>query len=383
VASAKGPHAAGEDDRFLGSVSPPVFRSSLFTFPDCESFEKAFRGEGSRFIYSRVSNPTVRVLETEVAKLEGAADAIAFGSGMGAIAAVLLTFAGSGDHVIVGSRTYAPTLSLARGLLRRMGVEVTFLDPCDARKLEDHLTERTRLIYLESPASLTFEVTDLEAAGRVGRKHGIPTACDNSWATPLFQKPLALGIDLALHSGTKYLGGHSDILLGLVAGREEAIARVRSIATLLGATPSPEDAFLAVRGLRTLSLRMARHEESAFLLARKLLAHERVAEVLHPALPFFPSHALWKAQFTGSSGLFSFRLKGDVRSFADALRVFRLGVSWGGFESLVFPNLVVAAAHPDDNPRPDIPSDLIRLSVGLEDPEELWQDLERGFAACG
>ncbi|MBI4604076.1 MAG: PLP-dependent transferase [Planctomycetes bacterium] len=372
----------GEDrERSLGSVGPPIYRTSLFTFPDCASFEKAFRGGRERHLYSRVSNPTVRVLEEKLADLEGAEDAIALASGMGAISAVLLAFLGSGDHLVLLSKAYAPTLSLARGLLRRMGVEVTFLPPEEVGDLERHLRPRTRLIYVESPASITFEVIDLEAVARVGRAKGIPTISDNSWASPIFLQPARLGIDMAVHSGTKYIGGHSDILLGVAAGRRDLLERVRSTAILLGASLSPEDAFLAVRGLRTLPLRMQRHGESAFLLARQLLVHDRVAEVLHPALPFFPGHALWKRQFSGSSGLFSFRLRGDVRRFADALGIFRLGVSWGGFESLVLPSALVAAGCAADDPRPDIPPDLIRLSVGLEDPGDLWADLERGFAA--
>ncbi len=373
----------GEDrEFFLGSVSPPVFRSSLFAFPDSASLEKAFKGGRDRYLYSRVSNPTVRVLEEKVALLEKAEDAIAFGSGMGAISAVLLAFLGSGDHLICFSRAYGPTLSLARGLLRRLGVGVTFLEPGEIPRLETHVRPATRLIYVESPASLTFDVIDLEHVARVGKERGIPTATDNSWASPIFQQPVSLGIALSLHSGTKYIGGHSDILLGLAAGNRASVEQVRSTAILLGACLSPEDAFLAVRGLRTLPIRMQRHEESAFLLARRLLAHDLVADVLHPALPFFASHALWKKQFSGSSGLFSFRLKGDVRRFADALKVFRLGVSWGGFESLVLPVALTLPSSPAENPRPDIRGDLIRLSVGLEDPEDLWQDLEQGFAAA-
>ena len=368
---------------YSGSVSPPIFRSSLFTFPDCAAFEEALRGEGERFIYSRVSNPTVRVLEEKVADLEAAEDSIAFASGMGAITAVLLSFLSSGDHLVCYSRAYAPALSFIRGLLRRMGVAVTFMEPMDVGRLGDLVTERTRLIYVESPASLTMDVIDLEHVARVGRERGIVTATDNSWASPIFQQPVQLGISLSLHSGTKYLGGHSDLVLGIAAGTKPACDKVRSTATLLGATLSAEDAFLAVRGLRTLALRMKRHEESAFLLARRLLVHERVVEVLHPALPFFPSHALWKKQFSGSSGLFSFRLRGDARRFADALRLFHLGVSWGGFESLALPNAVVEAAYRGEPLRPDIPGDLIRLSVGLEDPEDLWEDLERGLAAAG
>jgi cystathionine beta-lyase len=374
-------HHGDDRELFLGSAAPPVFRTSLFTFPDCKSFEEVFRGEGEGYLYSRVSNPTVRVLEKKVADLEMFGDAIAFSSGMGAISAVLLAFLESGSHLICLSKAYAPTLELARGLLRRLGVEVTFLSPEEVPRLDEHIRKETRLIYVESPASLTFDVIDLELVGRIGQGRGIPTATDNSWASPLFQQPSSFGIDLSVHSGTKYIAGHSDILLGMVAGKKEPLDRVRSTATLLGASLSPEDAFLAVRGLRTLHLRMKRHEESAFILARRLLVQDRVADVLHPALPFFPTHARWKKQFSGSSGLFSFRLRGDARRFADALKVFRLGVSWGGFESLVLPSVLVSSGQRGDNQRPDVPEDLIRLSVGLEDVEDLWEDLERGLKA--
>jgi cystathionine beta-lyase len=373
----------GEDPELQrGSPAPPIFRASLFTFPDCAALERAFRGEGDRDIYSRVSNPTVRVLEEKIALLEQGDGAIACASGMGAVSAVLFSFLGEGDHLICLSRAYGPTLELVNGLLRRLGVEVTLVDPEAVGRLESLVRDRTRLIYVESPASFTFEVIDLRHVARVGAAKGIPTATDNSWASPLYQQPLASGISLSVHSGTKYIAGHSDILLGVVAGKEPWLGKVRSTAVLLGASLSPEDAFLAVRGLRTLSLRMKRHEESAFLLARRLLADERVAEVLHPALPFFRTHALWIEQFSGASGLFSFRLRGDPRRFCDALRVFRLGVSWGGFESLALPHAVVEAAGAAKS-RSDIARETIRLSVGLEDPEDLWEDLERGLAAAG
>lgn len=373
----------GEDrERFLGSVPPPIFQSSLFTFPDCASFESAIRGESGRPVYSRVSNPTVRVLEEKLADLERADDAIAFSSGMGAISAVLLTFLSQGDHLLCLSKAYVPTLALAKGLLRRMGVEVSLLEPADAPRIDEHIRERTRLVYMESPASLTFEVADLERVAKVARERGVVTATDNSWATPLYHRPLDLGIDLSIHSGTKYLAGHSDALVGIVAGKTPQMEKVRHLAILLGASLAPGDAFLVTRGLRTLGLRMKRHEASAIAVARRLLLEGRVTEVLHPALPFFPSHALWKRQFTGSSGLFSFRLRGDVRRFADALRLFRLGFSWGGFESLALPHALVHAAHPKSRVRPDVPDDLVRLSIGLEDPEDLWEDLHRGLEAA-
>jgi len=373
-------HEGEDSEARLGSPSPPVYRTSLFTFPNVASLEAAFRGERERYLYSRVSNPTVRALEEKVALLEGADDAFAFGSGMGAISAVLLTYAQSGGHMVCLSRAYGPTLSFAKGQLRRLGMEVTFLAPDEMSRLESHLRPTTSLVYVESPATFTFDVIDLAEVARISRAHGVPTATDNSWATPLFQRPLDLGIDLSIHSGTKYIGGHSDLLLGLVAGRKAELDKVRSTAILLGATLSPEDAFLALRGIRTLSLRMGRHQESAFTLARRLLVQEGVIEVLHPALPFFPSHQLWKQQFSGSSGLFSFRMRGDVRRFVDALRIFRLGVSWGGFESLAIPAAVTSSSASDD-PRPDLPKDLVRLSVGLEDVEDLWADLQQALEA--
>lgn len=374
----------GEDrERHEGAVGSVIYRTSNFAFPDTASFEAWFRGERSRFLYSREANPTVRVLEEKTALLEGTEQAIAFSSGMGAISAVLLASLGAGDHLALFSRSYGPTLVFARDVLPRLGVDVSLLAPSDLDDLERHLRESTRLIYVESPASLTFEVTDLERVAAVARRRGIPTACDNSWASPLYQQPARFGIDLVIHSGTKYIGGHSDLLLGLVAGSARAVDRLRPLASLLGACLSPADAALAVRGLRTLPLRMERHGASALELARRLRDHPRVLEVFHPALETSPSHALWKRQFAGSSGLFSFALDGDARRFSDALELFLLGVSWGGHESLAFPAIVARPEDSSRDVRPDLPEGLIRLSVGLEVTDDLWADLERGFAAVG
>jgi cystathionine beta-lyase len=380
-------HLGEERQEQRGAVAPPIYRTSLFAFPDCASLEAWFQGKSERYLYTRTGNPTIRLLEEKTADLEGTADAIAFASGMGAISAVLLSHLRAGDHLILLAQAYSPTLAFARDILEPTGVVVTRVAASDMPSLERHLRESTRLIYVESPASLTFEVIDLEQIAGIARRRGIPTASDNSWATPLYLQPARLGIDIVVHSGTKYIGGHSDILLGLAAGSAEAMARVRRTASLLGATLSPEDAFLALRGLRTLPLRMARHQQSALLLSSRLLAHSRVKAVLHPAQCFFPSHPLWQKQFSGSSGLFSFRIDGDSCRFCDALRLFLIGVSWGGHESLALPAAVLKSADRGVDRsaelRPDLPSDLIRLSVGLEDPEDLWKDLERGFAALG
>jgi len=365
----------------MGAIAPSICRSSLFAFESSAALEAAVNGESGEYVYSRVANPTVRVLEEKVARLEGGEEGLAVASGMAAVSAVLLAFLRAGEHLVISSAAYGPAATFVRDVLEPLGVAVTRLPPAAFGDLGPHLRPNTRLVYLESPASLTFEVCDLEAAARAARAQGVATVADNSWATPIFQRPLALGVDLVLHSGTKYLGGHSDILFGVVAGSRERVAAVRRIAILLGGCLSPEDAFLAVRGLRTLPLRMARHGESSMALARRLIAHPRVRAVLHPALPFFPTHALWLRQFEGASGLFAFRLDGDPRRFCDALCVFLLGVSWGGHESLALPAVVLPEVAGRGGTRPDLPADLIRLSVGLEDPEDLWEDLERGFAA--
>jgi cystathionine beta-lyase len=222
-----------------------------------------------------------------------------FSSGMAAVSAVLFSFLRAGDHLVLSASAYGPTLSMARDMIEPLGVEVSLVDPSELVALEDHLRENTRLVYLESPASLTFELTDLGAVAKVARAHSIPTVVDNSWATPIYQKPARFGIDLSLHSGTKYLSGHSDLLLGMVAGSGELIERVRKTAVLLGGCVSPDDAFLAVRGLRTLSLRMQRHQDNGLFLSHKLMDHPRVLEVLHPANPFFPGHGIYRSHFSG------------------------------------------------------------------------------------
>ena len=379
----------GEDRaRHHGAAAPVIYRTSLFTFPDSKSLLAHYQGDRRHYLYSRESNPTVRILEEKFARLEEADDALAFASGMGAISAAILTFLGSGDHLVLFSRSYGPTRALVRDIVGRLGVSVTSLEPDEVSRLDEHLNEATRLVYVESPASLTFDVLDLDEVAKVARRRGVTTVCDNSWATPIYQQPLPRGIDVVVHSGTKYVSGHSDVLLGLAAGTTAAIEKIRRVAPLLGACLSPADAALALRGLRTLPLRMERHRESALSLATKLEAHPRVKKVFHPALDSFPSHALWKRQFSGSSGLFSFVVSGDVCRVADRLKLFLLGPSWGGYESLALPVVATVSrsdgsSGPENELRPDLPDGLMRLSIGLEDPEDLWQDLEEALEAAG
>ncbi len=386
----------GEDRQLhLGAAVPPVFRTSLFAFPDVESIERSLQGKDrGRFLYSRNSNPTTRILERKIADIEGTEDAAAFSSGMAAISAVLLGLLSRGDHLILQASAYGPALAFAKQVLPRFGIDVTFLAVEQFEQIESHFRPSTRLVYAESPASVTFDVIDIERLTSSARGRGAAVALDNSWATPIFQQPARLGADLVIHSGTKYIGGHSDILLGLVAGGGSPFSAVRSIATQLGAALSPEDAFLALRGLRTLPLRMRRHEESGLEVARWLEKRPGVLRVLHPGLPSFARLDLARRQMQGTSGLFSFQIRGDARSFVNALKLFCIGVSWGGHESLALPAVSMfppafdaEAGKETGKPAPplrsDLPPGLIRLSIGLEDPRDLIADLEKGFGAVG
>jgi cysteine-S-conjugate beta-lyase len=359
---------------YNGSFNPPIYRTSTF---NQDGFEIFANGAGIRppnYVYTRVANPTTRVLEEMIAKLENTDDGQAFGSGMGAITAALLALLGHGDHVLCIDSVYFPARQFLTDLTARMQLEVEYFAP-DA-DLEALIRPNTRLIYLESPTTFKFEVLDLPKIAGIAKAHGIPTIIDNTWATPLFQKPLDFGIDISLHSGTKYINGHSDICLGLLATSHDLMAKIRPMAVTLGATLSPEDAFLAIRGLRTLAVRMPHHHASGLKIAEWLDAHPLVTEVRHPGLASSPYHALAKTQMSGYSGLFAFTLKaapeGAIRAFTDALTMFGIAPSWGGFESLIVPI----------NAKPNEPL-TVRLSIGLEPVDTLIGDLEQAINCYG
>ncbi|HXV97214.1 MAG TPA: PLP-dependent aspartate aminotransferase family protein, partial [Anaerolineae bacterium] len=265
------------------------------------------------------------------------------------------------------------------------GIEVDYFPPAASARLAERLRKQTRLIYLESPGSLTFDLQDLRAAAAAARAHSIYTLADNSWATPLYQKPLAMGIDLVVHSGSKYIAGHSDLTLGLLACSTALFNKIKPMAALMGANLAPDDAYLALRGLRTLPLRMAQHQASALTIARWLQQRPEVRQVLHPGLPDFPGHALAQHQQTGYSSLFSFRLQpGTARArhaFVDTLQLFLIAVSWGGYESLMLPLDLPYQDDPALRARLGLDDDTFRTSIGLEDPEDLMADLEKGLAA--
>ncbi|MFQ5611042.1 MAG: cystathionine beta-lyase [Anaerolineae bacterium] len=378
-------HLGDTPERYHGAVNPPVVHASLFGYRTYEEFLDAYRHLDDRPFYHRHFSPTVYILEQKIADLERAERAIAFSSGMGAITAPLLTLLSQGDHLLVVDCVYGPSRQFCSDTLARLGIEVEYFPARESADLAGRLRPNTRLIYLESPGSLTFDLQDLRAVAGLAQERGVYTIVDNSWATPLYQKPLEMGIDIVVHSGTKYIAGHSDLTLGLLACSEKLFRKIKPMAALLGANLAPDDAYLALRGLRTLPLRMAQHQTSALAVARWLQSRPEVREVLHPGLPDFPGYELARRQHSGSSSLFTFRLHpGSLearRAFVNTLDLFLIGVSWGGYESLILPLEMTFQNDPDLRASRGLDDDTFRTSIGLEDPEDLIADLEKGLAA--
>ncbi|MEA3533191.1 PLP-dependent transferase [Rhizobium sp. CC-YZS058] len=363
------------------AVVPPIVQTSLFTFSSYDEMVETYRGEKSRPVYTRGLNPTVRLFEEMLAKLEGAEDALGFASGMAAISSTVLTFVEPGDRIVAVRHVYPDAFRLFGTLLKRMKVEVTYVDGRDEAAVEKAMPG-AKLFYMESPTSWVMEAHDVGALAAIARRHGAISVIDNSWATPIFQKPLSLGCDLVLHSASKYLGGHSDVVAGVVAGSKPMIDRLRAEAyPYMGGKLSPFDAWLILRGLRTLPIRMKQHQESALAVAARLQALDVVETVCHPGLANRLPPGL-----SGTSGLFSFIFREgvDVRAFADRLSLFKLGVSWGGHESLIVPGEVVLQqkAEPNSAKSFGISARSVRLHVGLEGTEALWRDLEHAIAAA-
>lgn len=363
--------------RFHGFVNPPVVHASTVLFPDMETM----RRRGQPYTYALRGTPTTEALEQALDELEGSAGTILVPSGLAAISIPLLAFLGAGDHCLVVDSCYGPTRLFCDTMLRRLGVETEYFDPGIGAGLSALLRPNTRVVFLEAPGSNTFEMMDVAQACDIARSHGAVSMLDNTWATPLLFRPLDHGVDMSIHALTKYPGGHSDVMIGSVSANAATFKRLRDAQMQLGVNVSPDDAYLTFRGLKTMPVRLKAHETSALELAHWLETRPEVARVLHPALPSFEGHALWKRQFKGSSGLFSFVLAGSDRRtaarFLDALRLFGLGFSWGGFESLALD------ADLDDRQVARAPAEgrVIRLQVGLEDVADLRKDLERGFAA--
>jgi len=329
-------------------------------------------------VYGRLGTPTAFALEDWIAERENAFGGLAVSSGLAAVTISLLAFAGAGEHVLVADNVYAPTRRFCDDLLRRAGVETTYYDPCIGAEIEGLLRGNTRCIFMESPGSLTFEVQDARALAAAARRKNITTILDNTWASAHFYRPLEHGVNVSVISATKYIAGHSDAMLGLIAADEKHYDALRKCRTDLGNCVSPDEAYLCLRGAKTLRARMTQHRESALALAEWLQARPDVLRVLHPAYPSCPGHAFWKRDFSGSSSLFAFEIEARghaaLASFIDGLEFFSLGLSWGGCDSLIVPAQPLRTAAPWKSD-----AQLIRLHAGLEDVDDLKRDLEHGL----
>jgi cystathionine beta-lyase len=357
----------------FGAVNTPVYRASTILFPDLA----ALKANTQPYTYGRRGTPSTRSFEEAIAGLEGAAKVEVTTSGIQAIALAIMSVCDAGDHILVVDSAYEPTRILCDRTLTRFGIETTYYAPND--DIAPLLKPNTKAVFCESPGSLTFEVQDIPAIVKAAHAHGASVLMDNTWATPVFFQPLKHGVDLSIQAATKYIGGHADVMLGYVAANQDHAARLHETHGNLGLYASGDDCFLGLRGLRTLAVRLARHQETGLALARWLQNQPEVARILHPALEADPGHAIWKRDFTGACGLFGVILRpaaeAAVAAFVDGLRHFGIGYSWGGFESLIVPAHIkrTAGAFAAEGP-------VLRIHAGLEDAGDLIADLQRGLA---
>ena len=375
-------HAGRDPERYQGMVNTPVFRASTVLHPDLESYEAPRDEDYQKISYGRNGTPTTRALEEAVARLEGGYHAVAVPSGLAAILASLCAFVKNGDHLLVVDSVYGPTRNFCNARLKPNGVDVEYYDPLIGAGIARLIRPNTRAIFCESPGSLTFEMQDVPAIAAAAHAREIPVLADNTWGTPYFFRSFERGVDISIHSATKYIVGHADAMMGIIVTNQQHWRTVRRTVADYGYSVSPDDCYLALRGLRTLGVRLKHQMQSALRIAGWLKARPEVKRVLYPALEGDPGHAIWNRDFSGAAALFSFVMAvADGRqtaAFVNALELFGIGSSWGGYESLV------SVAHAEKirtatrwNPG----GETIRLHVGLEDPEDLIADLQRGFAA--
>jgi cystathionine beta-lyase/cystathionine gamma-synthase len=365
-------HLGDEYDRYLGAIVPPIFQNSLFTR----------KTVSHGYTYTRVTNPTIEIAEKKIAALEEGEAARCFSSGMAAISAALVHYLEKDCHVICPRAVYVPTKVFLETYMAKFGVEVTFVSGESVEEIEKAIRPNTKVIYLESPLSNVFSLQDLEAISVLAKAHGIATIIDNTWATPLYQNPLKYGIDLVVHSASKYLGGHSDILGGVIVGCQSDLDSImNNERSLFGAVMDPHQAWLLIRSLRTLPVRMKQHQDNALKVAAFLEEHAKVSAVYYPGLPTHPQYELGRKQMSGYSGLMSFVPKGDkmmIMNMMKSLRCFEEGPSWGGFESLInSPGLWV---DEETSIQSGIPIGLMRISIGLEHVDSIIDDLDRALS---
>lgn len=361
-------HLGDDYERYLGAIVPPIFQNSLFT--------RKLKDHG--YVYTRISNPTTEIVERKIAALEEGQEAKCFSSGMGAISAAIMSFVSAGAHVICIRSAYGPAREFLSSYLKRFGVEVTYVTGDRIEEFEQAIRANTKLIYLESPSSNLFVLQDLEAVAQLAKAYGIGTVIDSTWATPLYCNPLKYGIDMVVHSASKYLGGHSDIVGGVAIGTSEAMKKITyEERALFGSNMDPHQSWLLLRGLRTLPVRMRQHQENAMKIAEFLENHPKVERVYYPGLKSHPQYELGRKLLSGYTGLMSFLPRASdqaIRDMIPKLRYFEYGVSWGGFESLIIgPGVGLSE---EASLATGIPRGLLRISVGLESVDSLINDLD-------
>ncbi|MGB8274080.1 MAG: cystathionine beta-lyase [Alphaproteobacteria bacterium] len=365
----------------FGIVNPPVYHASTVLFPTVAALKKAIGSPFDVVYYGRMGTPTSFAFEEAMTKLEGGHRAVSVSSGLAAITVSLLSFLRAGDHLLMVDTAYNPTRKFCDGVLAGLGVETTYYDPLIGKKIASLIRPNTKVVYLESPGSLTFEIQDVAAVTKAAKKAGVLTMLDNTWATPLFFHAFDHGVDVVIHAATKYIAGHSDAMLGaIVTADKERFHAVKTMAVALGDSAGADELYLGLRGLRTLAVRLQRHQETGIRLAHWLKSRPEVARVLHPALPDDQNHVLWRRDFKGANGLFGMILhpvsEKAVAAMLDGMTLFKMGFSWGGYESLILPVEPwisrTATLWARSGP-------YLRLHAGLEDVEDLIGDLEQGF----
>lgn len=374
-------HGGRDPSRFSGMVNTPVHRGSTILANSMDEWQQRVRECGNAMgVYGRFGTPTTRSLEALVAQMEGGHRSLVFPSGLSACTHSLLSFLKAGDHVLMTDSVYGPVRAFARQVLPRFGIEVEFFEPTTGGEIRTLLRPNTRVVYVESPGSWTFEVQDIPAIAEEAHRKGALVVMDNTWASPLFFKPFSHGVDVSVQAATKYLVGHSDALLGVATATEQAWEILKGGGHDFGQTASPDDIYLALRGIRTLDVRLRRHWENGILLAESMMKHKLVEQVLHPALAHDPGHCLWKRDFLGASGLFGVVLKpvdnSVVAALLDRMRLFGIGLSWGGFESLALPS--DGPPTRAGKPWPHA-GRILRIHAGLESVDDLIADMDQAF----
>lgn len=378
-------HGSGGVDEATGALGIPIYQSSTFAFKSAKDGADIFSGEKEGYVYTRIGNPTQAALEKEMAFLEGGEAALAFGSGMAAISSVILSFCRAGDNFVSSNTLYGGTHNLFMETLPRYNIEAKEVDTTNLENIINSIDDKTRLIYIETPANPTLTITDLAECSKIAKKYKIPLVVDNTFPTPYYQLPLKLGANVVVHSATKYIGGHGDTVAGVVVGKKDYINELRgTFLRDLGGIISPLNAWLLVRGLKTLAVRMDRHEQNAFQVAKFLQFHPKVETVWYPGLSTHPQHEIAKKQMSGFGGMVSFEIKGGCKcgeKLMNSVKLFTLAVSLGDVDSLIEhpASMTHSTYSPEELHKVGITESLVRLSVGIEDAADLIEDLSQAL----